>query len=95
VLAELLERGTAQERISLNSSACTSPVSAAHAGRSAGGPGGRARKTRDNRDSLDASVSGTQFRTLTAAPLSDPKQAGDGDITMSSAGTRLCNGTAS
>jgi len=89
---ELLELGAAQERIYLNSGAYASSVSAAYTGLSTGGLGLTSGKSRDNKYTLGIALSGTQFYTLTAAPISGTQQADDGSITMTSAGTRLWNG---
>jgi type IV pilus assembly protein PilE len=91
---ELLELGAAQERIYLNSGAYASSVSAAYTGLSTGGLGITSGKSRDNKYTLGVTLSGTQFYTLTAAPVAGSQQANDGDITMTSAGTRLWNGKA-
>jgi type IV pilus assembly protein PilE len=89
---ELLELGAAQERIYLNSGAYTASVSAAYTGLSTGGLGITSGKSRDSKYTLGVALSGTQFYTLTAAPVAGTQQDGDGSITMTSAGTRLWNG---
>lgn len=89
---EMLELGAAQERIFLNSGAYTNSVSAAYTGLSTGGLGVTSGRTRDNRYSLGVTLSGTQFYTLTATPVTGTQQAGDGNITATSAGSRLWNG---
>jgi len=91
---ELLELGAAQERIYLNSGAYASSVSAAYTGLSTGGLGITSGTTRDAKYTLGVTLSGTQFYTLTAAPVAGSQQANDGSITMTSAGTRLWNGKA-
>jgi len=90
--AELLELAATQERIFLNSGAYASSVSAAYTGQSAGGLGITSLKTKDARYALGVTLSGTQFFTLTATPVSGTQQAGDGNISMTSAGARSWNG---
>jgi type IV pilus assembly protein PilE len=90
---ELLELGAAQERIFLNSGAYAGSVSASYTGTASGGLGITSLRTRDSKYALGVTLSGTQFYTLTAAPVSGTMQENDGSITMTSAGTRLRNGT--
>ena len=90
--AELLELATTQERVFLNSGAYAGSVSSAYTGLSTGGLGITSGKSKDGRYSLSVSLSGTTFYTLTATPVSGTQQAGDGNITMTSAGSRAWNG---
>jgi type IV pilus assembly protein PilE len=90
--SELLDLAAAQERIFLNSGAYTSSVTGAYTGLSTGGLGITSGKTKDGRYTLSVALTGTVFYTLTAAPVAGTGQAGDGNITMTSAGTRLWNG---
>ena len=90
--AELLELSAVQERIFLNSGQYTSSVSAGYTGLAAGGLGIASGRTKDARYTLGVTLSGTQFFTLTATPVSGTSQAGDGNITMTSAGARQWNG---
>ena len=56
------------------------------------GGGNTSLKTKDARYALSVTLSGTQFFTLTATPVSGTQQAGDGNISMTSAGARSWNG---
>jgi len=89
---ELLDLATAQERIFLNSGAYTSSVTNAYTGLATGGLGITSGKSKDGRYTLSVALTGTAFYTLTASPVSSTSQAGDGDITMTSAGSRAWNG---
>ena len=89
--SELLDLAAAQERIFLNSGAYTNSVTGAYTGLSTGGLGITSGKTKDGRYTLSVALTGTVFYTLTATPVSGTGQAGDGNITMTSAGTRLWN----
>lgn len=90
--SELLDLAAAQERIYLNSGAYTASISAGYTGLAAGGLGITSGRSRDSRYNLSVTLSGTNFYTLTAAPVAGGMQAADGNITMTSAGTRLRNG---
>jgi type IV pilus assembly protein PilE len=89
--SELLDIAAAQERIFMNSGAYTSSVTGAYTGLSTGGLGIASGQTKDGRYTLTVTLSGTAFYTLTAAPVAGSSQAGDGNISMTSAGTRLWN----
>ena len=89
---ELLDLATAQERIFLNSGAYTSSVTNAYTGLATGGLGITSGKSKDGRYTLSVALTGTAFYTLTASPVSSTSQAGDGNITMTSAGSRAWNG---
>lgn len=89
---ELLDLAAAQERIFLNSGAYANSVSAAYTGLSTGGLGITSGRSKDSRYTFTLTLSGTAFYTLTAAPVAGTTQAGDGNITMTSAGTRAWNG---
>ncbi len=84
---ELLELATIQEKIFLNSNAYTSDVASGYTGLVTGGLGKTGGQTRDNRYALSAVVSGVTF-TLTARPIASTGQAGDDDLTLTSAGAR-------
>lgn len=90
---ELLELGAVQERIFLNSGAYTGSVSAAYTGLSTGGLGITSGLTRDSKYTLGVTLSGTQAYTLTAAPVAGTLQENDGNLTMTSAGSRLWKGS--
>lgn len=85
--AELVELAGVQEKIYLNSNAYTDKVSAAYNGSSAGGLGASTGKTRDGRYTLTVAVNGASY-TITATPVSGSTQAGDGNLTISSDGSR-------
>jgi type IV pilus assembly protein PilE len=89
---ELLELAAAQERIFLNSGAYTANLATAYTGLAAGGLGIGTGKTRDGRYTLAVTLTGTNFYTATATPVSGTPQAGDGTITLTSAGARTWNG---
>ena len=88
--AELLDLAAVQERIFLNSGAYASSVTNAYTGLSTGGLGIASGATRDGRYTLGVALTGTNFFTLTATPVSGgpQAQAGEGNITMTSAGLR-------
>lgn len=89
---ELLELAAAQERIFLNSGAYTANLTTAYTGLAAGGLGIGTGKTKDGRYTLAVRLTGTNFFTATATPVSGTPQAGDGTITLTSAGARTWNG---
>ena len=84
---ELLELGTVQEKIFLNSNAYTTNVTGAYTGLATGGLGKTGGQTRDNRYTLSSAVSDVTF-TLTATPVASSGQAGDGNLVLTSAGSR-------
>jgi type IV pilus assembly protein PilE len=85
--SELLELSSLQEKIFLNSNAYSSSVSAAYNGSSTGGLGVSSGKSRDGKYQFSVAVSGASF-TLTATPVPGTRQAGDGNLTLTSDGTR-------
>lgn len=92
---ELLQLANLQEKIYLNSSSYATSVTAAYNGRSDGGLGKTSGKTDDGKYTLSISpTSGpTQSYTITATPISGTSQAGDGNITISSDGSRTWGAT--
>jgi type IV pilus assembly protein PilE len=88
---ELLHLASLQEKIYLNSNAYTSSLSAAYDGNSGGGLGSDG-QTANHKYTIQLVSDGQAF-TLTATPVVDGPQADDGDISISSNGQRLWNGT--
>jgi len=88
--SELLQLANLQEKIYLNSSSYATSVTAAYNGRSDGGLGKTSGRTGDDKYSLSITPTAgpTQTYTITAAPIAGTTQAGDGNLTISSAGTR-------
>jgi type IV pilus assembly protein PilE len=89
--SELLQLQNLQEKIYLNSSGYATSVTTAYNGRNDGGLGMSSGKTSDNKYAVTISpTSGTavQSYTITATPVTGSSQAGDGNITVSSSGTR-------
>ncbi len=91
--SELMQLANQQEKIYLNSSAysaSTTTITAAYNGTSAGGLGVTSGKTTDNKYNITISptTGPSQTYTITAAPVAGGMQAGDGDLTISSNGTR-------
>ena len=85
--AELVEYSGTEEKIFLNSNAYTAALTTAYNGTSTGGLGVTTGNTRDGRYTLSATVSGASY-TLTATPIAGTTQASDGNLTISSDGTR-------
>lgn len=85
--AELIELAGLQERIFLNANAYSSKMTDAYNGTATGGLGVSSGTTRDGRYGLSVTVNGTAF-TLTATPVSNSIQSGDGNLTIDSAGRR-------
>jgi len=85
--AELIELAGLEEKIYLNANAYSSKVTEAYTGTATGGLGVTSGTTRDGRYSISVTVDGAAF-TLTAAPVSNSIQAGDGNLTIDSAGRR-------
>lgn len=92
--AELLQLSNLQEKIYLNSSSYATSITTAYNGRSDGGLGKTSGKTDDNKYTLSISPTAgpTQTYTITATPVAGTSQAGDGDITLSSDGSRTWAG---
>jgi type IV pilus assembly protein PilE len=88
--SELLQLGNQQEKIYLNSSSYATSVTGAYNGRSDGGLGKTSGRTDDGKYTLSITPNAgpTQVYTLTATPVTGTSQAGDGNITLSSDGTR-------
>lgn len=84
---ELLELGTIQEKIFLNSNNYSSSVTGAYTGLATGGLGKTSGVTRDNRYTISVAVDGPTY-TLTALPVASSGQAGDGALTLTSQGQR-------
>jgi type IV pilus assembly protein PilE len=94
--SELLQLQNLQEKIYLNSSGYAVSVTTAYNGRSDGGLGVTSGRTSDNKYTISISpTSGTavQTYTLTATPVAGKSQAGDGNITAASNGTRTWGST--
>lgn len=87
---EMLQLAALQEKIFLNSTAYASSVTAAYNGNSTGGLGKTSGKCDDGKYDLSLTVpTGAQSYTLTATPVTGSTQAGDGNLTAASDGTRL------
>jgi type IV pilus assembly protein PilE len=84
---ELVEIAAQQEKIYLNSDAYTSSVTAAYTGTSAGGLGRTTGRTANGKYTLSI-VTAAQSYTVTATPVSGTVQASDGNLTVSSDGSR-------
>jgi type IV pilus assembly protein PilE len=93
---ELLQLSNLQEKIYLNSSSYATSITTAYNGRSDGGLGKTSGRTDDNKYALSITPTAgpTQTYTITATPVAATSQAGDGDIAMSSDGTRTWGSTA-
>ena len=89
----LLQLAGTQEKIFLNSSAysvATDAVTAAYTGTSTGGLGLTSGKSPDGKYTISVDSGGTATTfTLRAVPVAGTLQAGDGEITINQAGTRL------
>jgi len=85
--AELVQIAAQQEKIYLNSDAYTSSITANYTGLSSGGLGFTSGKTSNGKYTLSI-VTAAQTYTLTATPVSGTVQAGDGNLVVSSDGTR-------
>jgi type IV pilus assembly protein PilE len=90
---ELLKLASLQEKVYLNSNAYTANLTADYNGTAAGGLGLTSGQTEDGRYTIQLVSDGQSF-TLTATPVVGSAQEGDGDISISSNGQRLWNGTA-
>lgn len=92
---ELLDLASIQEKIYLNSNSYSPSVIAAYSGTSAGGLGRTSGQTKDGKYAitLDITVPSQTF-VLTATPVSESTQVGDGNISISQAGNKLWNGAA-
>ena len=92
---ELLQLANQQEKIYLNSNSYGVSITAAYNGRSDGGLGNAAARTGDGKYNLTITptVAPTQTFTITATPVSGTTQAADGNITISSDGTRTWGST--
>ena len=85
--AELIEMSGTQEKIYLNSNAYTASVTGAYTGNSTGGLGVTNGLSRDSKYSYGATVNGPSY-TITATPVTGQSQAGDGNLVITSDGTR-------
>ncbi len=97
---ELLELASQQEKIFLNSNAYAISVTTAYNGTNGGGLGRTSGQTKDGKydlalvDGAGAALgAGTQVFVLRATPVAGGNQAGDGTMTISESGRRLCNPT--
>lgn len=88
--SELLQLANVQEKIYLNSSSYATSITAAYNGRSDGGLGKTSGTTGDGKYTLAITPTAgpTQSYTITATPAADTSQNGDGNITISSDGSR-------
>ena len=93
---ELLQLANLQEKIYLNSNSYAVSVTAAYNGRDDGGLGKINGTTDDGKYTLTIAPNATPTQTyvITATPVAGGMQAGDGNITISSNGTRLHDGNA-
>ncbi len=90
---ELLDLASLQEKIFLNSNNYTPNVTTAYNGTAAGGLGRTSGMSKDGKYTitLDITVPAQTF-TLTATPVEETSQEGNGNITISENGQRLWNG---
>ena len=89
--SEMLQLQSLQEKIYLNSSGYATSITTAYNGNNSGGLGVATGMTSDNKYTVSISpTSGAsvQAYTITATPVAAKSQAGDGNITVSSTGTR-------
>lgn len=91
--SELMQLASVQEKIYLNSSAYSASattITAAYNGNSGGGLGVTSGRTTDNKYTITISptTGPSQTYTITATPVAGTGQAADGNITISSDGTR-------
>ncbi len=93
---ELLQLANLQEKIYLNSNGYAVSVTAAYNGREDGGLGKTPGTTDDGKYALTITPNATPTQTyiITATPVIGSTQDGDGNMTISSNGTRLHNGAA-
>ena len=92
---ELLQLANQQEKVYLNSNAYATSITAAYNGRSDGGLGKTTGQTDDAKYTLSISptAGSTQTYTITATPVTGSTQEGDGNLTISSDGTRAWGST--
>ncbi len=89
VQTELLQLANAQEKIYLNANAYTGNLTAAYNGLTTGGLGKTSGNSDDNKYSISLTPAvASQSFTLTATPIAGKTQAGNGNVTINSAGTR-------
>lgn len=88
--SELLQLSNVQEKVYLNSSSYATSTTADYNGRSDGGLGKTTGMTGDGKYSLSIAptVGPTQVYTITATPVANTSQSGDGNLSISSDGTR-------
>ena len=94
---ELLQLANLQEKIYLNTNSYTASINNAYNGRNDGGLGKTTGRSDDGKyDLAVATGGGAQSYVITATPRLGTTQEGDGNLTISSNGTRahdLLNGT--
>lgn len=92
--SELMQLSNVQEKIYLNSSSYATSITADYNGRSDGGLGKTSGRTGDSKYTLAiAPTAGpTQSYSITATPVAGTSQNGDGNIVISSDGTRTWGG---
>jgi len=86
---ELLQLSNTQEKIYLNGNAFTAVVTTPYNGRADGGLGIASGKTSDGKYALSIAAGAGAAYTITATPVGGTSQVGDGNITISSDGTRM------
>ena len=89
---ELVQLASLQEKIYLNSNAYSLSVTGNYTGQSGGGLGVSSGNTSDGKYSISVAATtagSTQDFTLTATPVAGSTQAGDGNNTITSTGTRF------
>jgi type IV pilus assembly protein PilE len=87
---ELVQLASVQEKIYLNSNAYSGNVKGAYTGQSTGGLGKITGQTDDGKYNISVVLGNVdQSYVLTATPVSGSSQAADGNISISSDGSRL------
>ena len=92
--SELLQLSNVQEKVYLNSSSYATSITAVYDGSSGGGLGKTSGRTSDGKYTLAITPNAgpTQSYSITATPVAGTSQNGDGNITISSDGTRTWGG---
>ena len=88
----LVQLASLQEKIYLNSNAYAANATSAYTGTSTGGLGITSGLTSDRKYTITATPACGQTYTITATPVAGSAQAGDGTITIDSAGSKLRGG---